>query len=467
ANGDTRTLTFHHTHRDDSLTITYKKNGQFDEDALKKLNYFLRDWRTDEQTNMDRRLFDILWEVYGEVGGKDPINIVSSYRSPATNAMLRRRSRGVAKFSQHMLGHAIDFYIPNVQLEDIRNAGLRLQRGGVGFYPTSGSPFVHLDVGGVRHWPRMTHDQLAKVFPDGRTVHIPTDGQPLKGYALALADIEKRGSSPSAMSLEAASNGGVQVASAGQPKRSFLASTFRANHAHQSAQAPAPAAPPTPVPRPAPGRAPAAATKSTPTKVATVQTTSANVPMPSTRPTVLASAAPQTSSTERQAVALRGTAPAQQQAPNSINDIINSRGFWQGVMTAPAETAAAPAPAAKVATASNSKFPRWPYADKDKDVDDATSSVLAYSKSNEPDPAPKAQAMGSSMGSAASGRATTASLGPSGLSTIVQKSLAPLRQQQAAPAPTMLPPSGKWAAMAPSLRSDDPWMRAIVLSPSV
>ena len=71
--------------------------------------------------------------------------------------------------------------------------GLRLQRGGVGFYPTSGSPFVHLDTGTIRHWPRMTHEQLAKVFPDGRTVHIPSDGQPLPGYALALADVERRG----------------------------------------------------------------------------------------------------------------------------------------------------------------------------------------------------------------------------------------------------------------------------------
>ena len=74
-----------------------------------------------------------------------------------------------------------------------RAAGLRLQRGGVGFYPTSGSPFVHLDTGSIRHWPRMTHDQLARVFPDGRTVHVPTDGNPLKGYELARADIEKRG----------------------------------------------------------------------------------------------------------------------------------------------------------------------------------------------------------------------------------------------------------------------------------
>src|SRR5206468_3707491 len=93
------------------------------------------------------------------------------------------------------------FYIPEVPLEQIRAAGLRLQRGGVGFYPTSGSPFVHLDTGSVRHWPRMTHDQLARVFPDGRTVHLPSNGGPLKGYELARADVEKRGNGDDAATV--------------------------------------------------------------------------------------------------------------------------------------------------------------------------------------------------------------------------------------------------------------------------
>ncbi len=190
---ETRTLSFHHTHSDEDLTVTFKRDGRYDEEALKQLNHYLRDWRSQDQTTMDRHLFDILWEVYRDVDGKKPIQIISSYRSPATNAMLRRRSSGVARFSQHMLGHAMDFFIPDVPLEQIRFAGLRLQRGGVGFYPTSGSPFVHLDTGSIRHWPRMTHDQLARVFPDGRTVHVPSDGKPLKGYELARADIEKRG----------------------------------------------------------------------------------------------------------------------------------------------------------------------------------------------------------------------------------------------------------------------------------
>jgi uncharacterized protein YcbK (DUF882 family) len=195
--GETRTLSFHHTHSEEDLTVTFKRNGRYDEDALQELNHYLRDWRSQDQTTMDRHLFDILWEVYRDVDAKKPIQIVSAYRSPATNAMLRRRSSGVARFSQHMLGHAMDFFIPDVPLEQIRFAGLRLQRGGVGFYPTSGSPFVHLDTGNIRHWPRMTHDQLVRVFPDGRTVHVPSDGNPLPGYQLALADIEKRGNGDS------------------------------------------------------------------------------------------------------------------------------------------------------------------------------------------------------------------------------------------------------------------------------
>ena len=125
--------------------------------------------------------------------------------------MLRRRSEGVARFSQHMLGRAMDFYIAGISLEKVREIGLRLARGGVGFYPESGSPFVHMDVGGIRMWPRMTHDELARVFPDGRTVQIPTDGKPLPGYALALAEVTKHGATPSANSLEAARNAGIAV----------------------------------------------------------------------------------------------------------------------------------------------------------------------------------------------------------------------------------------------------------------
>ncbi|MBV9346713.1 MAG: DUF882 domain-containing protein [Pseudolabrys sp.] len=209
ADGDTRTLSFHHVHTKEDITVTFKRNGRYDEAALTKLNWFMRDWRKDEQTRMEPQLFDLMWEAYRSVNGKEPIHIICGYRSPETNSMLRARSSGVAQFSLHTQGDAIDFFIPGVSLEEIRNVGLRLQRGGVGFYPSSGSPFVHLDMGSIRHWPRMTHDALARVFPNGRTVHVPSDGVPLPGYELALADVERQGRTPSNVSLAAPRSNGV------------------------------------------------------------------------------------------------------------------------------------------------------------------------------------------------------------------------------------------------------------------
>jgi hypothetical protein len=132
----------------------------------------VRDWRKDEEIAMDPRLYDLVWEAAREVGGNKVVYIVCGYRSPATNAMLRDRSNGVAEHSQHMLGKAMDFYIPGASLEELRNVGLRLQRGGVGYYPTSGSPFVHLDVGNVRHWgPPISEPEMAQIM-SGHAVHV-------------------------------------------------------------------------------------------------------------------------------------------------------------------------------------------------------------------------------------------------------------------------------------------------------
>jgi hypothetical protein len=126
-----------------------------------------------------------------------PIHVVSAYRSPGTNAMLARRSRGVAKNSQHMSGKAVDFNLPDVSMATVRDIGLRLQSGGVGYYPRANSPWVHLDTGGVRHWPKVTREHLVRLFPDERTVHIPRDGKPLAGFESARAIIEARGGSVS------------------------------------------------------------------------------------------------------------------------------------------------------------------------------------------------------------------------------------------------------------------------------
>ncbi len=185
-----RTLWLHHTHTGKTGKFTYKRNGQFDAGVLRDLNIFLADWRTGSVAKMDPALFDLLWVVYQEVGGKQPYNIVSSYRDPKTNAMLASQSSGVADNSLHMQGKAMDVFIPGVKLSDLRAAAMRHQVGGVGYYPTSGSPFVHMDTGGVRAWPRMTRAQLKAVFPDGKTLHLPVDGKVLSSQGRAYAQAE-------------------------------------------------------------------------------------------------------------------------------------------------------------------------------------------------------------------------------------------------------------------------------------
>jgi uncharacterized protein YcbK (DUF882 family) len=194
AAAEDRALKLFFTHTGERATIVYKRNGQFDQKGLVQINRFLRDWRKNEPTKIDLRLLDLVWEVYQRSGAKQPIHVVSAYRSPSTNNMLRNRSRstGVAKKSQHMLGKAMDFYIPGVKLTTLRGLAMQMQVGGVGYYPTSGSPFVHLDVGNVRAWPRMSRQELARLFPSGRTLHLPTDGRPLPGYEVAIANQKSR-----------------------------------------------------------------------------------------------------------------------------------------------------------------------------------------------------------------------------------------------------------------------------------
>lgn len=236
AEGETRTLTFHHLHTGENLTVTYMRDGRYDEAALHTLDWFMRDWRKEQSTHMDPHLYDILWEAYRELGATQPIEVVCGYRSPATNAMLRKRSSGVAEMSQHTLGHAMDFYIPGANLEKLREIGMRLQAGGVGFYPTSGSPFVHMDTGTIRHWPRMTYAQLSRVFPDGKTVHVASDGRPLPRFAEALVEVERRGKAPNAIALaQARAHGAITeqqvlvaeaAAARGPGKPSFFARLF-------------------------------------------------------------------------------------------------------------------------------------------------------------------------------------------------------------------------------------------------
>lgn len=145
-----RTLTLVNFNTKDTLTVLYWSAGAYHRDALDKLNAFLRDSRDNEQTEMDPLLFDVLWHTMKVVGYDGPVEVLSAYRSPRTNAWLASVSRGVARDSQHMNGNAMDIRLPGVPVFKYRQAARSLEMGGVGFYPRSG--FVHLDTGPVRYW---------------------------------------------------------------------------------------------------------------------------------------------------------------------------------------------------------------------------------------------------------------------------------------------------------------------------
>ncbi len=149
-NPPARSLSFYHTHTGESLSVTYYRDGGYVPEALERLNRFLRDFRTEEQIEMDPSVFDILHEILEITQSEAPFEVISAYRSPATNEMLRGRSGGVAKNSQHLRGKAIDVRLADVELEKLRDVALELKLGGVGYYP--GSNFVHVDTGRVRRW---------------------------------------------------------------------------------------------------------------------------------------------------------------------------------------------------------------------------------------------------------------------------------------------------------------------------
>jgi uncharacterized protein YcbK (DUF882 family) len=205
---DNRTLDLYNMHTKERLTIAFKKDGRFIPSAIAELNRFMRDWRRNEATRMDPRLFDTVWELYRKSGSRQPIQVVCGYRSLATNNMLRSRSSAVAKHSQHSLGKAMDMNIPDVSVNKLRMIAVQMQNGGVGWYPSANSPFVHIDVGSVRAWPRLSRTQLVGLFPDGKTAHLPADGKPLPGYQQALAEIQRsKGSAPVAMASASSSPG--------------------------------------------------------------------------------------------------------------------------------------------------------------------------------------------------------------------------------------------------------------------
>lgn len=147
---DERQLSFFHTHTSESLTVTYYKDGEYVAPALDELNHFLRDFRTGDATNMNPDVFDILYDIQIESGSTGTYQIISAYRSPETNEMLRSKTSGVARNSQHLQGNAIDVRLTDLDTAQLRDVALSLKRGGVGYYKSS--DFVHVDTGPVRQW---------------------------------------------------------------------------------------------------------------------------------------------------------------------------------------------------------------------------------------------------------------------------------------------------------------------------
>lgn len=150
AAAEPRVLSFEHLHTGERLGVEYFRGGRYLPDALGSVNHLLRDFRTGDEHAIDERLLDLLHDLSAVTESRRPFQVISGYRSPATNQMLRQHSEGVASHSLHMQGQAIDIRLADVPLPKVRAAALSIHRGGVGFYPASN--FVHVDTGRVRTW---------------------------------------------------------------------------------------------------------------------------------------------------------------------------------------------------------------------------------------------------------------------------------------------------------------------------
>jgi len=147
---EARSLSMFNTHTGHSLNVTFHRDGEFVEDALNQLNLFLRDHRANEAMQMDKMLFMQMWAISKTLETDSTFEIISGYRSPQTNEMLRKKTTGVARNSLHMQGRAIDFRLKNVNTRKVRDVARALQAGGVGYYASS--DFVHIDTGKINHW---------------------------------------------------------------------------------------------------------------------------------------------------------------------------------------------------------------------------------------------------------------------------------------------------------------------------
>jgi uncharacterized protein YcbK (DUF882 family) len=248
AAGEPRTITFFNIHNKETTTIAFKRDGEFLPGALEKFNWAFRDWRKNEPTKMDPALLDLLWEIHTELGSKQPIHIISGYRSRGTNEALRSSVGGQASESRHILGKAADVHFPDVPLRALRYSALIRERGGVGYYPTSAIEFVHIDTDRVRHWPRLPRHELALLFPNGQSKHQPADGGSITLDDVRVAKSEHKDLARQVAAFYDSRNGRrPPVAIAG------LDLNFSAAGATQVASA---APPPAPVAVPRPGTQP-------------------------------------------------------------------------------------------------------------------------------------------------------------------------------------------------------------------
>lgn len=145
-----RILTLNNLHTGETLKTEFFNGKSYDKDELARLNHFFRDYRANKVKSIDPGLFDQLYRLQAMLETRKPVQLISGYRSLATNNMLRQKGSGVAKHSYHTLGQAMDFHIEGISLSNIRKAALKMRAGGVGYYPRSN--FVHIDTGPVRHW---------------------------------------------------------------------------------------------------------------------------------------------------------------------------------------------------------------------------------------------------------------------------------------------------------------------------
>jgi len=187
-----RVISLHNIHTKETVSVVYKKDGKYVPAGLERVSWILRDWRRNEATQMDPELIDLLWEMHAELGSQEPIHVISGYRSRTTNNMLRKTVGGQASESRHILGKAADVHFPDVPLRNLRYSALIRERGGVGYYPTSTLPFVHVDTDRVRAWPRLPRYELALLFPQGRTQHAPAEGGPITRDDVRVAHEEHK-----------------------------------------------------------------------------------------------------------------------------------------------------------------------------------------------------------------------------------------------------------------------------------